>query len=55
MTANTPNSQLQDRFVDFAVQIIKLSECLPATKTGNHICGQILRMRNKAAKNNSPL
>ena len=34
---------LQDRFIDFAVRIIKLSENLPETKAGKHICSQILR------------
>ena len=34
---------LQDRFVDYSVRIIKVSESLPDTKAGKHICSQILR------------
>jgi len=42
---------LQDRFVNFAVRIIKLSEKLPNTKTGNHIRSQILRSGTSPAPN----
>ena len=33
---------LQDRLVDYAVRIIKLSEALPETKAGKHVSTQIL-------------
>jgi len=46
-----PNSNLQDRFIDFAVQIINLSEQLPPTKAGLHIGGQILRSGTSPAPN----
>ncbi len=42
---------LQDRFVDYAVQIIKLSEALPETKAGKHVCSQILRSGTSPAPN----
>ena len=42
---------LQERLIDFAVRIIKLSEILPNTKTGNHIKGQILRSGTSPAPN----
>ncbi len=42
---------LQDRFIDYAVRIIKLSEKLPETKTGRHICSQILRSGTSPAPN----
>jgi len=42
---------LQDRFIDYAVRIIKLSEALPNTKTGNHIRSQILRSGTSPAPN----
>ncbi len=42
---------LQDRFIDFAVRIIKLSEALPETKAGKHICSQILRSGTSPAPN----
>ena len=42
---------LQDRLIDFAVRIIKLSEALPDTKAGQHICWQILRSGTSPAPN----
>ena len=34
---------LQDRLIDYAVRIIRLSEYLPKTKAGKHVSSQILR------------
>ena len=34
---------LEDRLIDFAVEIIKITECLYNTKAGNHIEGQLVR------------
>jgi hypothetical protein len=34
---------LQDRLIDYAVRIIKLSKALPDTKAGRHVSSQILR------------
>ena len=42
---------LQDRLVDYAVRIIRLSETLPDTKTGKHVAGQILRSGTSPAPN----
>jgi len=42
---------LQDRLIDYAVRIIKLSEALPNTKTGNHIRTQILKSGTSPAPN----
>jgi four helix bundle protein len=42
---------LQDRFVDYAVRIIKLSEALPETRTGKHVSAQILRSGTSPAAN----
>ena len=42
---------LHDRLIEYAVRIIKLSEALPNTKTGNHICSQILRSGTAPAPN----
>ena len=42
---------LQDRLVDFAVRIIKLSESLPETKAGKHVSSQILRSGTSPAPN----
>lgn len=40
---NEKKYDLEDRLIDFAVLIIKLVECLPNTKSGNHLGGQLLR------------
>ena len=42
---------LEERLIDFAVRIIKLSEALPNTRTGNHIRGQLLRSGTSPAPN----
>ncbi len=42
---------LQERFIDYAVRIINLSEQLPETKTGKHIAFQILRSGTSPAAN----
>lgn len=38
-----PVYDLEDRLLDFAVQIVELSEAVPNTRAGNHIAGQLLR------------
>jgi four helix bundle protein len=42
---------LQDRFIDFAVRIIRLSEAIPESKAGRHICTQVLRSGTSPAPN----
>ena len=42
---------LQDRLVDFAVRIIRLSESLPETRAGKHVSLQILRSGTSPAPN----
>jgi len=42
---------LQDRFIDFAVRIIRLSEVIPESKAGAHICAQVLRSGTSPAPN----
>ena len=42
---------LQDRLIDFAVRIIKLSNALPETRVGKHVCAQILRSGTSPAPN----
>ncbi len=42
---------LEDRLIDFAVQIIYLAESLPKTKAGNHIAGQLIRCGTSPAPN----
>ena len=42
---------LQDRFVDYSVRIIKVTESLPDTKAGKHLSSQILRSGTSPAAN----
>ncbi len=42
---------LQDRFVDYAVRIIRLAEAIPESKAGKHICSQLLRSGTSPAPN----
>ena len=43
--------ELQERLIDFAVRIIKLSAHLPKSPAGRHIAGQILRCGTSPAPN----
>lgn len=43
--------QLENRLIEFAVRIIKLSNSLPRTPVGKHISGQILRCGTSPAPN----
>src|SRR6185503_16772387 len=43
--------ELEQRLIDFAVRIIKLSAALPRTSAGKHIAGQILRSGTSPAPN----
>jgi four helix bundle protein len=52
----SPDSQakadaLEDRLIDFAVRIVKLSAALPRIPAGKHIAGQILRSGTSPAPN----
>jgi four helix bundle protein len=38
-----PRYDLEDRLLDFAVNVVEFTEALPATRSGNHIAGQLLR------------
>jgi len=42
---------LEERLIDFGVRIIKLTEALAHTRSGNHIRGQILRSGTSPAPN----
>lgn len=48
---NQKKFDLQERFIDYAVRIIHVSEQLPETKTGKHISSQILRSGTSPAAN----
>jgi len=42
---------LEERLIDFAVRIIRISDSLPKTKVGNHIAGQLIRCGTSPASN----
>lgn len=53
-TANSSQAkadELEERLIDFAVRIIRLSASLPRTPAGKHIAGQILRSGMSPAPN----
>src|SRR5262252_6031283 len=43
--------ELEERLIDFAVRIIRLTANLPKTPAGKHIAGQILRSGTSPAPN----
>ena len=43
--------ELEERLIDFAVRIIRLSASLPRTPAGKHVAGQILRSGTSPAPN----
>jgi four helix bundle protein len=43
--------ELEERLIDFAVRIVRLSASLPRTAAGKHIAGQILRSGTSPAPN----
>jgi len=52
--AKAPQSranELEERLVDFAVRVVKLSASLPKTPAGRHMAGQILRSGTSPAPN----
>ena len=42
---------IQERLINFAVEIIKLCSRLPKTRAGNHVSGQLLRCGTAGAPN----
>jgi len=49
--SQTKAIELEERLIDFAVRVIKLSANLPKTSAGKHIAGQILRSGTSPAPN----
>ena len=50
-TSQSRADELEDRLINFAVRIVKLSAGLPRTPAGKHIAGQILRSGTSPAPN----
>jgi len=42
---------LEERLIDFAVRIIRMTESFPKTKVANHIAGQLIRCGTSPAPN----
>jgi four helix bundle protein len=51
LTSQSRADELEERLVEFAVQVVKLSAGLPRTPAGKHIAGQILRSGTSPAPN----
>jgi four helix bundle protein len=49
--SQTKAIELEERLIDFAVRIIKLTAHMPKTPAGKHIAGQILRSGTSPAPN----
>lgn len=43
--------QLSDRLLDFAVEIIKITDALPNTVAGRHVAGQLIRAGTSCGSN----
>ena len=43
--------ELEERLIDFAVQMINVVEVLPSSKAGNHIANQLVRSGTSPAPN----
>ena len=46
-----PKYDLEDRLLEFAADIVELTESLPNTRAGNHIAGQLLRCGTSSLSN----
>jgi hypothetical protein len=40
---NAKTNQLSNRLLDFAVEVIKITDALPNTVAGRHVGGQLIR------------
>jgi four helix bundle protein len=49
MSAKT--NQLSDRLLDFAVEVIKITDALPNTVAGRHVGGQLIRAGTSCGSN----
>ena len=48
---NEKTNQLSDRLLDFAANIIKITDALPQTVAGRHIGGQLIRAGTSGGSN----
>jgi len=48
---NMKPAELEERLIDFSVEIISVVESIPNTKSGNHLSGQLLRSGTSVSLN----
>jgi four helix bundle protein len=48
---NEKSDQLSERLLDFAVEVIKITDELPKTVTGSHVGGQLVRAGTSCGSN----
>jgi four helix bundle protein len=48
---NGKTKQLSDRLLDFAVEVIKITDALPHTTAGRHVGGQLIRAGTSGGSN----
>ncbi|KPJ63254.1 hypothetical protein AMJ44_14630 [candidate division WOR-1 bacterium DG_54_3] len=48
---NEKTDQLSDRLLDFAVEVIKITDALPNTVAGRHVGGQLIRAGTSCGSN----
>lgn len=46
-----PRFDLEERLIDFAVQIVEIAESLGSSRTGSHLAGQLVRSGTSPALN----
>ncbi len=51
MSKENTEFDLENRLIDFAVRIIRISESLPKSKVGRHIAGQLIKSGTSPAPN----
>ena len=51
MSKGNTEFDLENRLIDFAVRIIRISESLPKSKVGRHIAGQLIKSGTSPAPN----
>ena len=47
----TTRKELESRLIEFAVEIVRIAEKMPATRAGNHLADQIIRSGTSTALN----
>jgi four helix bundle protein len=51
MSKDLKKYDIEERLIDFAIQIIRMAETLPKSRVGYHISGQLIRCGTSPAPN----